>query len=330
MLEKIKLAAALPTFSPGGDRFVPGGYGQKRSIPEMFAIAKTIEGLEGVELVGTWHVNDENIDEVKQLSRDTGIKIIDVVVDIWSTAKWSKGALTSRDPELRKEAVIEIKKNIDWAAELNCPLINIWPAQDGFDYPFSADYDKAWNCLIESLSEVMEYQKKVKKVRVGIEPKIKEPRKFSFTATIGKTLLLINEVNSSDLGIVLDVGHALCAYENMAMSAVLAHRADKLFHIHLNDNYRSWDDDMYPASIHTIEYLELLYWLEKLEYNGYYSLDINPYREDSVQVVQESFAWILGLRRVLDKIGYERIAEKMEKEDHVAVTSLIREMMLPS
>ncbi len=329
MSEKIKLATALPTFSAGGDRFVPGGYGEKRSVPEMFAIAKTIENLEGVELVGTWHINDKNIDEVKQLSRDTGIKIIDIVVDIWSTAKWSQGALTSRDPKLRKEAIIEIKKNIDWAAELNCPLINIWPAQDGFDYPFSADYDKAWNCLIESLSEVMEYQKKVKKVRVGIEPKIKEPRKHSFTATIGKTLLLINEVNSSDLGIVLDVGHALCAYENMAMSAVLVHRAGKLFHIHLNDNYRSWDDDMYPASIHTIEYLELLYWLEKLEYNGYYSLDINPYREDSVQVVRESFAWILGLRRVLNKIGYKRIAEKMEKEGHVAVTSLIREIMLP-
>jgi len=327
--EKIKLAAALPTFSAGGDRFVPDGYGEKRGVPEMFAIAKTIEGLEGVELVGTWHVNNENIDEVKQLSRYTGIKIIDIVVDIWSTAKWSRGALTSRDSKLRKEAVTEIKKNIDWAAELDCPLINIWPAQDGFDYPFSASYDEVWDNLIETLSEVMEYQKKVKKVRVGIEPKVKEPRKYSFVATIGKTLLLINEVNSSDLGMVLDVGHALYAYENMAMSAVLAHRAGKLFHLHLNDNYRFWDDDMYPASVHTIEYLELLYWLEKMKYNGYYSLDINPYREDSVQVVRESFAWILGLRRILDKIGYETIAQKMEKENHVAVTSLIRQMMLP-
>jgi len=329
MSEKIKFAAALPAFSPGGDRFVPDGYGQKRSIQEMFAVAKTIEDLEGVELVGNWHVNDENIDQIKQLSIDTGIRIIDIVVDIWSTAKWAQGALTSHNSKLRKEAITEVKKNIDWAAELECPLINIWPAQDGFDYPFSANYDKVWSYLIESLSEVMEYQKKVKKVRVGIEPKIKEPRKFSFVSTIGKTLLLINEVNNPDLGIVLDVGHALCAYENMAMSAVLAQRADKLFHIHLNDNYRSWDDDMYPASIHTIEYLELLYWLEKIKYDGYYSLDINPYREDSVQVVRESFAWILGLRRILDKIGYETIAQKIEKGDHVEVVSLIRQMMLP-
>jgi len=41
--------------------------------------------------------------------------------------------------------------------ELDCPLINVWPAQDGFDYPFSAIYNKAWDYLIKSLSEVMEY-----------------------------------------------------------------------------------------------------------------------------------------------------------------------------
>jgi len=65
--------------------------------------------------------------------------------------------------------------------------------------------------------------------------------------------------------------------------------------------------------------------LTRLGDTNFYEL----YPQDSVQVVRESFAWILGLRRVLDKIGYETIAEKMEKENHVAVTSLIRQMMLP-
>jgi hypothetical protein len=26
------------------------------------------------------------------------------------------------------------------AKQIGCPLISIWPGQDGFDYPFSMDY----------------------------------------------------------------------------------------------------------------------------------------------------------------------------------------------
>ena len=31
---------------------------------------------------------------------------------------------------------------------------------------------------------------------------------------------------------------------------------DKLFHVHMNDNYRLWDDDMMVRFVHFIEYLE--------------------------------------------------------------------------
>jgi hypothetical protein len=54
-------------------------------------------------------------------------------------------------------------------------------------------------------------------------------------------------------------------HENVAESAVLLqHYSNKLFHMHYNDNYCSWDDDMIVGFIHLVEYIELLFWSNPL------------------------------------------------------------------
>ena len=99
------------------------------------------------------------------------------------------------------------------------------------------------------------------------------------------------------------------AYENVAESAALLHYfGNKLMYMHFNDNWRLWDDDMTVGSVHTIEMLELLYWLDRLNYTGWYALDIFPYRENGIRAATESIQWIQGLHGLLDKIGRDRIA----------------------
>ena len=88
---------------------------------------------------------------------------------------------------------------------------------------------------------------------------------------------------------MIDVGHSLMAYENVAESAALLHYfGNKLMYMHFNDNWRLWDDDMTVGSVHTIEMLELLYWLDRLNYTGWYALDIFPYRENGIRAASES------------------------------------------
>ena len=145
-------------------------------------------------------------------------------------------------------------------------MIDIWPGQDGYDYSLQSDYIRDWEYMIEGISECVDYRKDIK---IGIEYKPKEPRTHCYVSTIGKTLSLINRIGKDNIGVVLDVGHALCAYENVAESVALCSLfGNKLFHLHLNDNYRYWDDDMMVGSVHIIEYLELIYWLKKTEYRG--------------------------------------------------------------
>jgi len=84
---------------------------------------------------------------------------------------------------------------------------------------------------------------------------------------------------------------------------------------------------MMVGSIHTIELLELLYWLERIEFKGWYSLDIFPYRDDSVGVASESIQWIKDLRRVMFHIGLDKIEEIIVQRDAAKASKLIREGM---
>ena len=132
--------------------------------------------------------------------------------------------------------------------------------------------------------------------------------------TIGKVLLMIQSTGCDNIGVVLDIGHAFAAYENPSQSiALLKMYGDKLYHTHFNDNYRLWDDDMIAGSIHTIEFIEFLYWMRKTGFKGWYSLDIFPYREDGIDAAQESIDWVNAMDQVIDKMGMDALGELIKK-----------------
>jgi xylose isomerase len=246
-----------------------------------------------------------------------------VVPDLWTQGKWGLGSFTSKDARIRAEAIREVKKTIDMALALNCNKIDLWFGQDGYDYSFQADFISAWKQLIEGVQECADYNPKIK---ICIEYKLKEPRTHLFINSAAKTLLLIERVNRENVGALLDVGHALAAQENMAevVTLLAGGEENKLFYIHLNDNYRLWDDDMMVGSVHIIEYLELLYWLDRVGSKGWYTLDIFPYRENGVKAARESIEWIKALKEVLKRMGDERIEALIAKGDATEISKIIR------
>lgn len=328
MTSQPRFSANINTFNSGADRYVLSGYGERYNTDQLIQFATTVEDLTGVELVGMWHVNDDNVEKIRRQVGDAGLEVTCVTPDIWASAKWGKGSFTSNDPAIRRAAIQEVKRSMEWAKQLNCEVIDLWFGQDGYDYPLQANFTKAWDLLIEGVIECADH---LPEIKIVLEYKPKEPRTHCFLATVGKTLLLIEKVNRPNVGAMIDVGHALMGYENTAESAaLLKYFGDKLFYMHFNDNWRLWDDDMTVGSVHTIETLELLYWLDRLEYRGWYALDIFPYRENGVRAATESIRWIKGLHKLLDKIGRQRIAEAIDSGDAMLATALVREALLGS
>jgi xylose isomerase len=127
----------------------------------------------------------------------------------------------------------------------------------------------------------------------------------------------------------IDVIHALQGYVNTAESVTLLHYfCDKLFYMHFNDKWRMWNDDMTFGSVHTIESLELIYWLYRLNYKSWFALDIFPYREDGLRAANESIKCIKGFNDVLDKIGRNEIGKVISEGDAMSMSALMRKAFL--
>jgi len=272
MLAGHKFGACLPTFGNCADRYCLSGYGGGGStMAEMLDLAATVDGLDGVELVGNWHVNDGNIREVATMLADRGLGLCMLVPDLWTQAKWGRGSLAAPDAPTRQAAVDEVKKVMDWAAELRCPYVDVWPGQDGFDYAFQADYLEAWKQLRDGVAACAAHNPTV---RVLVEYKPREPRTHCFVDHAGTVLLLLQGIRN--VGVLLDVGHAMQGGENVAAAAALLSAHGRLDYLHLNDNHGDWDEDMMVGPVHLVAYLELAYWLRRLGYTGWLTLDIFP------------------------------------------------------
>ena len=322
-MKELKFGTCLPVFAQCADRYVQSGYGPRYTMQQVFERITKVPDITGVELVGNWHINDDNFVEVTDMLKDCGLGVCMVVPDLWTQGKWGSGTFTSKDEKIRREAIAEVKKCMDWAASVNCDKVDVWFGQDGFDYPFQMDYQEAWQQLIDGLRECCDYRKDVDLV---IEYKLKEPRTNLFVSTAGKTRFLINEVGRDNLGILDDLGHSQAAGENVADG--IATCGDLLWAIHVNDNYCQWDDDMMYGSLHTIWSIEAMYWLDRVGYDYYYTLDMNPYREDGIKMAQESIDWIKGYYGLIDRIGKPRIEQVIKSGDATEMSRMMREALL--
>jgi xylose isomerase len=109
---------------------------------------------------------------------------------------------------------------------------------------------------------------------------------------------------------------------------MLARRAgSKLFHMHFNDNHASWDDDMIVGTVHSIAYLETLYWLDRTGYDGWLSMDQYPYREDGAAAIGESILWLARFDEILQENRAE-MDQLIAAEDAVATSRFLRKALL--
>ncbi len=317
-----KYAVILGNLGNTCDRFLSSGYKDQPSKEEMIRQAADISGVEGVELVGTWDVTKDNVEEIGGLLDKYNLQCVSIIPDHFSQKRWGKGAFTSKMADIRAQALDETVIAAELARTLGCPLINLWPGQDGYDYVFQHDYRESRGWIVDSVSKAA---KAFPDIQFSLEYKPKEPRTHSFMARAADTLLVAREVNLPNVGVTIDTGHSLVAGENLAEAAViLSDYGSKLFHMHFNDNYRSWDDDMIVGSVHFAEFVELLFWLKELGYDGWYSMDQYPYREDAQGALRGSVEFLMGVDALLTPAAVEELRDVVSEGDAVRSIAWVR------
>jgi len=321
----IRYSVILGNLGNTRDRFLSSGYKDQPPKEEMLRQAASIPGVSGVELVGTWDITRQNVDEMGSLLAKNGLACASVLPDHFSQKRWGRGAFTSKDPSVRAQALEETIIAAEIARKLGCKLVNLWPGQDGYDYPLQSDFIKERQWTIDAVAMAA---KAFPDLRFSLEYKAKEPRTHSTWARAADTLFVAQATGLPNVGVTIDTGHSFVAGENIAEAAVfLAHFGEKLFHLHFNDNYRSWDDDMIVGSVHFAEYVELMFWLKEIGYEGWFSMDQYPYREDGKGALQGSVEFLQGIDAMLDETARGEIRGIIERGEAVESTAWFRKKL---
>ena len=322
MTDNFKLASNLAPFSRLLDRFVTSGYSEDYDLNTKLEMLSAIDGIDGTGLA--WPCHFRSGKALKDTLDAHGLTCATLDTDIYTDRMFKNGSLSNRDAKIRREAIDRAKAAMDAAVEAGAPDINFWMGHDGFDYFFQGHYADAWKWIISGLEEISAHNPEM---NIGIEPKCKEPRAYSYLANTGKTLFLVNKVNRPNLGITLDFGHSVAALENAAESAVLCMMEGRLNQIHINDNYRDWDHDLIPGAINVWDTVEFFYWVRKMGYKGWYLVDIYPYRDTGAEVLERAVQVCRKCLRIADRLMQTEAEQLTRDGRHLEIMRVLWDMV---
>jgi L-rhamnose isomerase len=315
-------SAGLWVFAQSAEKF--GGYTGTHSVREQIKAAASVPGLKGLELIAPLHVTVENAKEVKGWLEETGLKAISVNPYLWTETAWKRGAFTSPDPKIRRQAIETGKRAIEIGHVLGTAKMCLWPGEDGWDYHFQSDYRRLWDFEVEAVRELAEFDPKT---LIGIEYKLHEPRTHMLVNTAAKAALIGCSLGLPNVGAYLDFGHAVMSKEVPAESVAMLSRLNRLVGVHVNDNYGLGDDDIMVGSVHFWAMVEFLLTLDEVGYDGWLTLDLVPTREDVVAACTQSINALNIYQTLITRLDRAALRKAQAEMDAVETQRLIHKIL---
>lgn len=301
-MDELKFSARLNSFQSEFESYDAG----KNEVGvldliERISIAKCISHI---ELNYPQHFEKNTVDEIGQHLLKLNLKLSGI--GLRYDKRFYNGEFTNNEEGVRDTAGSITREAVDICRRMGGNIVTLWCANDGFDYAFQLDYEDAWAKHISVIREIAEQNPDIK---ISIEYKPYQPRAFSLIGDIGTTLLAIEDMKCSNIGVTLDFCHMLMKKENPAFSLALAASRGRLFGVHLNDGYKDNDDGLMIGSVHFMQTLEFIYYIKKYGYNGIVYFDTFPIREDPVKECEMNAKAFRLLSGKIDDIGLEKIDE---------------------
>ncbi|QQS46260.1 MAG: sugar phosphate isomerase/epimerase [Acidobacteriota bacterium] len=324
MAGNLKFGAGIWMFGQFVDRYATDAYGPPVDTLKAIDRAGEVDELIGLDVNYPFSNADISVVQVKAALERNQLEAIAITPAIY-TREFQSGSFTNPDVGVRRKTIDLAKRAIEVAHELGAKYVKFWPGQDGYDYPFQADHAQIWDYAVSGVREIAEF---APQTQFAIEYKLKEPRVHITFSTASRTLLAIQEMGVSNVGVVLDFGHSLFAKESPADVLQLVHKHGKLASVEVNDNWREWDDDLTVGSIHLIETLEFLFALRRINWEGPILLDQFPFREDPVEAARASIRTLRAMDRLLDRLDLSQLKAAQDAQDALAAQRLIQDLLL--
>ncbi|MEA3407320.1 MAG: sugar phosphate isomerase/epimerase family protein [Chloroflexota bacterium] len=308
-MRRWKLSANAAFFGAQNDGYTT--YQPDRTLEQKFDLVSQIDGLDGIELKYPFDL--EAVALAERLLKAHDLELSAVNVDIKDATYFRYGALSARSAQAREKAMERLCTGMDIAAELGANLVTTCPLAEGYQYAFEIDHGAAWQRFIETVKEVATYRDDV---RLALEYQPHDMEAKPLLNSVGKMLFVCSEVDKPNMGANLDIGHSFAAQESPAEAATLLARKDRLFYMHSNDNPGDGGDwDMVSGSVHLWEWLELLYTLDRIGYEGWLGADIAAHQLDPVPAFQANTTMLKRMMAFLEQTDLDSIETMIEEED---------------
>ncbi len=289
IVDKMKISMGIWGNTNLVDRFNVNGFGTAVPVIDRIEEVGGIDGIDGIELHLPTEIDESNAGEIEKVLNDNNLRIVQLCGHTWTEKHYKFGALADSDPKVRAKAVERVKAALDMGARFNVPISVLWPATDGNDFPLQTNYLDLYERYADCVRLIMEHLHTNRyQTKVCIEPKPFEPRSHILMGTTAQALCLVNEIDDPNFGINLDIGHSLIASENLEDQLALICRYHKLYHTHFNDNDQQCDADLPPGTVNFIRLVSVMYILDEIDYNGWFGLDLFPYRDDPKKFIELS------------------------------------------
>ncbi len=323
IMKKQEFGAGIWHFATYLDRYATDGYGEPRSVIEAIELAGKVTDLSYVDINYPYFGGEFSNEQIKKALDKAGLKVIGITPEIY-TREFSKGAFTNPDPGVRKRAHELITEACEAVRFFDASYVKLWPGQDGWDYPFQVDHASIWKNSMDGVGNLATENSDLKFV---IEYKPREPRVKMIYDSMTRTLLGIEQIGLPNIGVLLDFGHAIYGGESAADSAQLAIDHGRLFGMDVNDNYRSWDDDLLAGSLHPMELFEFFYVLRKNNWQGVWQLDQFPFREDSVEMANIAIDFLKSVDKALDDLDYDALSKAQANHDAMGALKIAQKAL---
>lgn len=319
---KLTFGAGIWHFATYVDRYATDGYGAPKSLLEMIDLAGQVRDLSVVDINFPWSA-DVSVEAVEAALARNNLSVIGITPEIYNR-EFAKGAFTNPDAGVRRRAGEVCNEAADLVRRLGASYVKLWPGQDGWDYPFQVDHKQLWRMSVEGIGELASQNPDLKFV---IEYKPREPRVHMSYNSMARTLLGIEAMGAPNVGVLLDFGHALYGGESPADSAQLAIDHGRLFGMDVNDNLRSWDDDLVAGTVHPVELFEFFYTLRKNNWEGVWQLDQFPFREDCVEAANMAIDFLKHIDASLDRLDFAELQAAQDRQDAMAAQRIARKAL---
>ncbi len=318
-----KFSVGIWYFSPGGgrfhDRFVPA-----MSIEERINLLAEMKhlGIDGVEAHYPGEINEDNVHLYKNLEKETGIKVVGIPFGHFYDKQFEFGAMSSPDPEVRKNAVDIAIGAMTLAKEIGTPNVISWPGMDGYMYDIGTIYPWMWDYYDTSMAKAIDA---VPGVRVALEPKPYEPAINNIFRTTAEGILagqrieakLENEENKTYLdeghtifGLNPEFGHVRMGYESAGAAYSLVGKHGRLAHVHLNSQpLGNFDQDLNVGVVDIQQSYAMLYVLKMMGYEEYFGIDINPEHMPVQTAVEINIQMVQKMLGKLDTLPHDKIID---------------------